>query len=103
MSEIVTDSIATFFEGIAARGRDPQLQSIKGTCRFDIPGVGSWYLKINNGALEVNESKDDADLVITCEPQDFRRIMVGEEHPFIAGLQGKLAIAGKTFLFPLVQ
>lgn len=103
MSEIVTDSIATFFEGIAARGKDPQLQSIKGTCRFDIPGVGSWYLTINNGALEVNESKDDADLVITCEPQDFRQIMVGEEHPFIAGLQGKLAIAGKTFLFPLVQ
>ena len=103
MSKVVADTISTFFNEIAARGKDPQLQSIKGTCRFDIAGVGSWYLTIDNGALEVNESKGDADLVITCDAQDFRRIIVGEEHPFIAGLQGKLVIVGKEFLFPLVQ
>src|SRR5205807_2708157 len=54
-------------------------------------------------ALAVTQQRADAELVITCDAQDFDRIVRGEEHPVIAGLQGRLTLSGKTGLFPLVQ
>ncbi len=92
-----------FFQEIAARGSDPALRDITGTCRFDVVGVGTWYLAINKGALTVTQQDAGADLVITCDAQDFDRIVRGEEHPVVAGLRGRLTLAGKLAFFPLVQ
>src|SRR5258706_7877855 len=88
--EKMANTTQEFFQEIAARGSDPALRDITGTCRFDIVGVGTWYLAINKGALTVTQQDAGADLVITCDAQDFDRIVRGEEHPVVAGLRGRL-------------
>src|SRR3989440_10237914 len=98
----MAENTRAFFEEIAARGYDPSLRRIKGTCRFEIARAGTWVLSIQDAALTVTEMPADADLVLASDAQDFDRIVRGEVDPFIAALQGKLTISGHLALFPLV-
>jgi glycogen debranching enzyme len=98
----MAENSRAFFEEIAARGYDPSLRGVKGTCRFEIAGAGTWVLSIQDAALTVTEMPADAELVVTSDAQEFDRIVRGEVDPFIAALQGKLTISGHLALFPLV-
>src|SRR5437870_12529483 len=99
----MAENTRAFFEEIATRRYDPSLRGIKGTCRFEIAGAGTWVLSIQDAALTVPEMPADADLVVASDAQEIDRIVRGEGSPFIAGLQGKLTISGRLVLFPRVD
>ena len=98
----MAENTRAFFEEIAARGYDSSLRGMKGTCRFEIAGAGTWVLSIQDAALTVTEMPADAELVVAGDAQEFDRIVRGEVDPFIVALQGKLTISGRLVLFPLV-
>ncbi len=43
----MAENTQAFFQEIAARGYDPSLRGIKGTCRFEIAGAGTWVLSLS--------------------------------------------------------
>ncbi len=77
----MAENTRAFFQAIAARGYDPSLRGIKGTCRFEIAGAGTWVLSMQDGALTVTELPADAELVLASDAQEFDRIVRGEENP----------------------
>lgn len=44
-----------FFEGVAARGKDPRLADLVGTWQFEVEGAGTWRIDVDRGALSVAE------------------------------------------------
>ncbi len=99
----MTDTTEAFFRGLAERRYEPLLHSVSGTIRWDIQGVGSWFIAVNNGSLTVNREMASADCVITCSEEDFDRMVVGKQNPITLYLQGKMRITGNAGLAQLFQ
>jgi arylformamidase len=74
------------------------LRGVRGTYRFDIDKVGSWFLAVNDGVVNVQESTDDADCVISCDEQDFVDIVEGRRNLITAHMQGRVHVRGDMAL-----
>lgn len=77
-SSAARGEIEEFFKRVAASGFQPRLSRAKGTCRFDIAGVGTWDATIKDGVVSVTEGRADAsspDCVVSATPSDFLRIL----------------------------
>jgi putative sterol carrier protein len=97
------DSIAAFFEQLAARGYEPLLHSVSGTYRFDIEDQGSWGVIVKEGAIEVTRKLPKADCVFISNREIFKRILQGEQNPTTAFMQGKVQVIGSLSLAQLFQ
>jgi putative sterol carrier protein len=86
------------FESLKAVGKEPLLRGIKGTYRFDIDGVGSWRLTVDDGAIWVREGPGDAECVIASSEEDFVRIARGETNLLTALLRGEIRFDGDRAL-----
>lgn len=86
------------FAKAAAEGRDPRLKRIRGSYRFDIEGVGSWHVVVDQETLRITEGAADADCVVRCDEQDFVRIANGEQNLLTAVLQGRVQVQGDMAL-----
>jgi hypothetical protein len=97
------DSIAAFFEQLAARGYEPLLHWVSGTYRFDIEDQGSWGVIVRDGAIEVTRKLPKADCVFVSNREIFTRILRGEQNPTTAFMQGKVQVIGSLSLAQLFQ
>jgi hypothetical protein len=70
----------------------------RGTYRFDIPGVGSWHLTVDDGDLSVREGGHEAETVVETDEETLLRIFRGEQNPTTAFMTGSLRIEGDLAL-----
>lgn len=95
----VNQEIVAFFRQAGDMRSQPRLHGITGVCRFDIAGVGSWSVAVNDGEITVIEGVGNAlhaDCVIACGAEDFLRIVHGENHLNLttAAMQSLVSVTG---------
>jgi hypothetical protein len=92
-------SVRDFFEGVAARGNEPQLSHLVGTWELDVEGAGTWKIAVNHGSLSVTEGPSSSDPAsepstrIRIDEADLLRLIRGEGH---ANLVTELLRGGAT-------
>lgn len=79
---------------------EPFFQGVWGTYLFDIEEVGSWFVSVNDGAVDtwpstdVDKTKREADCVIRSNEEDFIGIIEGRRNLLAAALQGRVQVSG---------
>lgn len=76
----------------------PVLRGVHGTYLFDIDKVGSWFVAVEDGALNIEETKRDADCTISCDERDFVDIVEGRQNLITAHMQGRVKVRGDMAL-----
>ena len=61
---------------------------------FDIEGAGQWTVRVQDGAVSVEEGAGEADCTITASEETFEKIVAGEQNATTAYMTGKLKIKG---------
>jgi putative sterol carrier protein len=77
---------------------EPVLRGVHGTYLFDIEKVGCWFVAVDDGAINVEETKRDADCTISCDEPDFVDIVEGRRQLITAHMQGRIRINGDMAL-----
>jgi arylformamidase len=77
---------------------EPVLRGVRGTYLFDIDKVGSWFVAVDDGAINIQESRLDADCTISCEERDFVDIIEGRRNLITAHMQGRVKVRGDMAL-----
>ncbi len=87
----------TYFNTIAARGREPKLEHVLGTWEIDIEGAGTWAIHVDDGVLMIFEGKPSApNARVHVAEEDLKRLSRGDEHENVitSALRGALRIEG---------
>jgi ubiquinone biosynthesis protein UbiJ len=82
------------FEQAAARGFAPRMRGVRGSYRFDIEGVGSFRVSVDDGALSISEGAGEADCTIAISPSDLMGALAGRINLLTAAMRGTVAIRG---------
>ena len=77
---------------------EPVLRGVHGTYLFDIDKVGCWFVAVDDGTIRVEETKRDADCIISCDESDFVDIVEGQRQLITAYMQGRVKIHGDMAL-----
>ena len=104
--QITADSVGEFFRGLAERGREPLLQNVSGTLRFDLTDgerVEHWYLTIENGDVAVSHQEAEADAVVRTAKVLFEGMTAGRVNAMAAVLRGALVPRGNLALLVSFQ
>ena len=104
--ETATDPVGEFYGGLAERGREPLLQNVSGTLRFDLVDgerVEHWYLTIKNGDVAVSHKDAEADATVRTAKVLFEGITTGRVNAMAAALRGALVPRGNLALVVLFQ
>jgi hypothetical protein len=99
--QTAADPVGEFFRGLAERGREPLLQNVSGTLRFDLvdgPAVEYWYLTIKNGDIVVSHQEAEADAVVRTVRALFEGMTAGSVNAMAAVLRGALVPRGNLAL-----
>jgi len=76
----------------------PVLRGVHGTYLFDIDKVGSWFVAVDDGALNIEETRREADCTISCGERDFVEIVEGRRNLITAHMQGRVNVRGDMAL-----
>jgi putative sterol carrier protein len=95
---MVVDRVREVFERRRQQPFEPQLAGVRGSYRFDVEGVGSFFVSVDDGALVIVEAARDADCVIACDPTVFLRVADGSQNLLTAAMQGLVEISGDLAL-----
>ena len=76
----------------------PLLRGVTGTYLFDIEGVGYWFISVQDGAINIEQARHDADCTISCDEPDFIDIIEGRRSLITAAMQGRVKIHGDITL-----
>ena len=99
--QTTADPVGEFFSGLAERGREPLLQNVSGTLRFDLVDgerVEHWYVTIKNGGIAVSRSNAEADAVVRTIRVLFEGMTAGRVNAMAAVLRGALVPRGNLAL-----
>jgi putative sterol carrier protein len=99
--QTAADPVGEFFRGLAERGREPLLQNVSGTLRFDLvdgPAVEYWYLTIKDGDIAVSHQEAEADAVVRTARVLFEGMTAGSVNAMAAVLRGALVPRGNLAL-----
>ncbi|HET9322817.1 MAG TPA: SCP2 sterol-binding domain-containing protein [Gaiellaceae bacterium] len=102
----MADATADFFEALGSRGRDPRIQKVKGTLRFDLTDgsrTTRWLLSFDRGELGVSHRSTKADCVVRMDKALFDSMARGEMNPFAAVLRGAVEVRGNPELLVLFR
>lgn len=86
LEQIVADAKAKTF--------DERVRHVRGSYRFDVEGAGAYRLEIDHGQIRFREEGGPADCVIALGPEDFVRVIEGEQNMLTAYMQGRLRFEG---------
>jgi putative sterol carrier protein len=106
--ETASREIAETFKQAGKMHSQPRLRGIRGVCRFEIAGAGTWSIAANDGEATVIEGAGNglhADCVVSCSAADFLRIVRGEHYLNLltAAMQGLVTVSGdKIFALALL-
>jgi putative sterol carrier protein len=95
-----------FFENLDRRPREPLLEKVRGSVRFDLHHDGQtehWFVGIDRGAVSVSREEREADSVVVTDPDVFEQIADGRENGLAAGLRGALTITGSLQLYLMLE
>jgi putative sterol carrier protein len=104
--EAMADTVGEFFRGLAERGREPLLQNVSGTLRFDLADgqrVEHWYLTITNGDVAVSRRDAKADAIVRAAKALFGGMIAGKVNAMAATLRGALVPQGNLALVVAFQ
>ena len=76
----------------------PVLRGVHGTYLFEIDKVGSWFVAVDDGAVNIEETRREADCTISCDEQDFVDIVEGRRNLITAHMQGLVKVRGDMAL-----
>ncbi len=90
------ESVRHFFEEFEARVDPSGSIGKQLSYRFDVRGVGSWHIELDDGAVRVRESgpEDPADCIVEADEQTFLSIVRREKNPALAYMTGKVKVHG---------
>jgi len=77
---------------------EPVLRGVHGTYLFDIDKVGCWFVAVDDGVVNIEETKREADCTISCDERDFVDIVEGRRNLITAGMQGRVKVRGDIAL-----
>lgn len=77
---------------------EPVLRGVHGTYLFDIDKVGCWFVAVDDGAINIEETRRDADCTIICDEADFVDIVEGRRQLLTSHMQGRVKIRGDMAL-----
>jgi len=100
------DTVGEFFRGLAERRREPLLQNVSGTLRFDLVDgerVEHWYLTIKNGDVAVSHKDAEADAIVRTGKALFDGMIAGRVNAMAAALRGALVPQGNLALVVTFQ
>jgi putative sterol carrier protein len=90
----MAEDTRAFFETLPTRVSSDKTAGMSNSYLFDIEGVGTWLVAVEDGAVSVREGEGDADATITTSEETFEKIRSGEQNPTTAYMTGKLKIKG---------
>ena len=93
-------SAGEFFHHLQRIIEPARTLGIKATYRFDVTGVGSWRLVVDDGRLSVLEGDGQADCILGMSEDVLLKIVRGEQRPATAFLTGLLTMEGDVTLAP---
>jgi putative sterol carrier protein len=90
------ESVRHFFEEFEQRVDASRSAGKHLSYRFDVRGVGSWRIELDDGAVRVSESGPDeaADCVVETDEKTFLGIVRRERSPIMAYMTGKVSVHG---------
>jgi putative sterol carrier protein len=94
----MTQTAREFFTGLEHRLDREKLRGQTVSYRFDIAGAGSWRVGVDDGSLDVEEGRADADCVIAMKEDVFLRLLRGEQNPVSAFMLGRIKVDGDMAL-----
>ena len=83
-----------YFSRLAAEGFVPTLQGVRATVGFQIQDAGEWRVRVDNGAIEIEEGPGAADGTLRSDTADFVDVVLGRRHALTALMQGRLSYRG---------
>ena len=87
-------TVQEFFDQLPSRVDPAKTAGMNNSYVFDITGVGSWTVAVNDGAVTVQDGAHDADCTLTASEETLVKIAKGEANPTTAYMTGKLKIKG---------
>jgi len=90
----MAEDTRAFFESLPTRVSSDKTAGMSNSYLFDIEGVGTWLVAVEDGAVSVREGEGDADATITTSEETFEKIRNGEQNATSAYMTGKLKIKG---------
>jgi putative sterol carrier protein len=102
----MADVTRQFFEGLAAKGHEPLLESFTGTLRFDLRDgerTEHWYVVLTRGDIVVAHDDGDAEAVMGTDLATFDAILSGEMNAMAALLRGVVTMHGRSILLLAFQ
>ena len=94
----MAESAREFFETLEERIDPARTRGTNASYRFDVEGVGSWRVEVNDGDVDARESDAPADCVIRAREEVFLRLVRGEQDPLMAYMLGKVKVEGDVAL-----
>jgi putative sterol carrier protein len=90
------DSVRHFFDEFEGRADASRSAGKHVSYRFDVRGVGSWRVVLDDGTVRVRKSDPDeaADCVVETDEKTFLGIVRRERSPTLAYMTGKVKVHG---------
>jgi putative sterol carrier protein len=91
----MAQSTREFFETLESKADATKTAGMTNSYVFDVEGAGQWTVRVNDGAVKVEEgASDDVDCTLSASEETFGAIVAGEQNPTTAYMTGKLKIKG---------
>ena len=87
-------TVQEFFETLSSRADTSKTAGMTNSYGFDIEGAGQWTVKVEDGAVNVAEGVQDADVTISASEEVFQKILSGEQNATSAYMTGKIKLKG---------
>lgn len=87
-------SVNEFFDSLPTQVDASKTAGMNNSYVFDIEGAGQWTVRVQDGAVSVEEGAGEADCTITASEETFEKIVAGEQNATTAYMTGKLKIKG---------
>jgi putative sterol carrier protein len=87
-------SVQEFFDQLPSKVDPARTAGMTGSYVFDIEGVGTWTVRVDDGTVSVADGAGDADCTISASEETLLKIVRGEANATTAYMTGKLKIAG---------
>lgn len=91
----MSEAVRSYFAHLPARADPASVAGLRKSCVFEIDGVGTWLVAVDNGVVAVTEGDGDADSRVSTSAAVFERILRNELKPTSAYLTGRLRIQGE--------
>jgi putative sterol carrier protein len=88
------DSVREFFESLPSRVDPAKTAGMRNSYLFDVEGAGRWKVDVDDGAVNVSEGGDGADVTISGSEDTFERLASGDLNPTSAYMTGKIKVKG---------